>query len=54
MTQPEMLSSFADTYDCEKLRILQSMNDQIEVMAIKLDQIVTHIEEVIKTYHSFS
>ncbi len=39
--------SFADTYDCEKLRILQSMNDQIEVMAVKLDQIVTHIEEVV-------
>lgn len=37
--------SFADSYDCEKLRILQSMNDQIEVMAVKLDQIVTHIEE---------
>lgn len=42
-----MLNSFnfTDTYDCEKLRILQSMNDQIEVMAIKLDQFVTSIEE---------
>lgn len=38
--------NFTDTYDCEKLRILQSMNDQIETMAIKLDQIVSHVEEV--------
>lgn len=42
-----MLNSFnfTDTYDCEKLRLLQSMNDQIELMAIKLDQIVSHVEE---------
>lgn len=38
--------SFTDAYDCDKLRILQQMNDQIEVMAVKLDQIVSHVEEV--------
>lgn len=38
--------NFTDTYDCEKLRILQQMNDQIETMAVKLDQIVSHVEEV--------
>lgn len=38
--------SCTDTYDCEKLRILQSLNEQIETMAIKLDQIVSHAEQV--------
>lgn len=36
--------SCTDTFDCEKLRILQSLNEQIETMAIKLDQIVSHAE----------
>lgn len=43
-----MLNQFdyTDTYDCEKLRLLQSMNDQIEIMAIKFNKIISHVEEV--------
>lgn len=38
--------NFTDTYDSEKLHILRQMNEQIEIMAVKLDQIVSHVEEV--------
>jgi len=38
-------TNFSDTYEREKLRILQTLNVQIQSMAVKLDQIVTQVEE---------
>jgi ABC-type antimicrobial peptide transport system permease subunit len=38
-------SNYSDTYEREKIRILQALNVQIQSMAVKLDQIVTQVEE---------
>lgn len=38
-------TAYSDTTEREKLRILQALNSQIESMALKLDQIVSHVEE---------
>jgi hypothetical protein len=38
-------SNYSDTYEREKLRILQTLNVQIQSMAVKLDQIVSQVEE---------
>jgi len=37
--------NYSDSYDREKLRILQSLNTQVQTMVVKLDQIVTQAEE---------
>lgn len=37
--------NYSDTYEREKLRILQNLNVQIQSMAVKLDHIVTQVEE---------
>ncbi len=39
-------SKYHDSYDCEKLKLLQSLNEQVTNMAFKLDRIVSHVEEV--------
>lgn len=38
-------SNYSDTYEREKIRILQALNVQIQSMAVKLDQIVSQVEE---------
>ena len=39
-------TNYSDAYDREKLRIFQALNSQVQLMVVKLDQIVTQAEEV--------